>query len=173
MNFLGLSLPFQPNLSESYHSDLIMMDNKIRVIYPEFFPVDCKSVNFQNNKICTDGMPEEWPEGIEHINLSKNQIQEIDFIQWPSTLQTLNLSYNPLAKIPFGLPPSLRELDIQGTKIQNLKNIPSSVQVIHVNGCPLDILDVPESCEIKGLFQPCASSTKEQEHVRDIHDWGC
>ena len=173
MNFMGLSLSFQPNLSESFQNNLFLMNNQIRVIHPEFFPQGCLTVDFTNNKIGTDGMPEEWNEGIEEINLSKNRIQEIDFIQWPSTLKKLNLSFNPLLRIPYGLPNSLVELDLQGTDIQDLENIPSSVQVIHVNGCKLDVKDVPETCEIKGLFQPCTRSEKEQEHVRDIHGWGC
>ena len=170
---MGLSLSFQPNLSESSQHNLFMMNNHIRVIHPEFFPLDCKSVDFTNNKIGTDGMPEEWTEGIEEINLSNNRIQEIDFIQWPSTLKKLNLSHNPLTKIPYGLPNSLIELDLQGTKIQDLENIPQSVEIVHVNGCCVDILDIPENCVIKGLFQPCTRSNKEQEHVRDIHGWGC
>lgn len=170
---MGAYLQFQPSLAESSAKDVLMNDNRIRVIYPELFPLECEFVNFSKNQIYSDGVPDEWPEGIEEINLSKNKISELDVIRWPSTLKRLNLSYNPLTRVPVGLPPSLVELDIRGTKIQEVTNVPDSVQNVYVYGCPVDLVQVPETCTLKGLFEPCSSVNKKQEHVRDIDAWGC
>lgn len=175
LNFIGTRLQFQPNLSESSQYNLLFNHNKISVIYPEFLPDNCKSVNFSSNKISSDGIPYEWPDSVESINLDSNNIQEMDTIVWPAKLRHLSLRYNPLKQIPFGLPNSLETLDIEGTKVVNIPEgiLPESLKTLTVRGCPIDILVTPEHCEVKGLFQPCAKSSKDIEHVRDIDQWGC
>ena len=175
LNFIGTRLSFQPNLSESSQYNLMFNHNNISVIYTEFFPELCKHVDFTDNKICSDGMPYEWPESVESIFLDYNNIQEIDTIRWPTNLRHLSIRYNPLKQIPFGLPNSLETLDIEGTKVTNIPEgiLPESLKTLTIRGCPIDILVTPESCEVKGLFQPCAKSPKDIEHVRDIDQWGC
>ncbi len=175
LNFIGTRLVFQPNLSESCQNSVMFNHNSISVIYSEFLPDTCTFVDFTENKISSDGLPYTWLDSLEAIVLDYNNIQEIDTIVWPPNLRHLSLCHNPLKQIPFGLPKTLEILNIEGTNVKNIPEgvLPESLKTLIVSGCPIDILVTPENCEVKGLFQPCASSTKEREHVRDIGDWGC
>lgn len=124
-------LTSQPDLSDAPFTELDYHANDIRVLYEEYLPRHCTSVDFGQNAIADDGLPLEWPDQIKTILLYDNTIVTADGIHWPTHLTHLDLYNNPLLSMPTPLPNSIETLILSRSTIESIDTLPDSLQELH------------------------------------------
>ncbi len=122
-----------PDLSQIQAQVLNLEKNRIHVLSSEFMPPTLKFLEASTNRIHSDGLPDQWPQGLEEIILEQNYLYDTDGIQWPANLKSLLLSQNPLHQWPAGLPESLERLEVNRTELAIIDPLPSLLRVFSAN----------------------------------------
>lgn len=158
-----------PDLSWSTHKKLILENNDIRVIFPEYLPQGIQMLEAGCNLIHSDGLPFDWPESLERIALGYNSIQDVDGIRWPGGLKQLYLESNPLKIWPSPLPEGLQVLSLNKTDIHDAEPFPLGLKELFIKKARLRQLPpcLPDSLEVLNASYNFLRSSRLPSY------WGC
>jgi Leucine-rich repeat (LRR) protein len=163
-----IDLDYMPDLSQVNETTIYLEKNDIHIVFSEYLPERIAKLYAGYNRLSSDGLPNEWPVGLEEIHVDHNYIQDTDGIDWPENLKLLNLSGNPLKYWPNGLPDGLQTFFLNKTDITMVDPLPSGLKQFFVRSAKIKHLPtaLPEGLQI------LIASNNFLRSSRLPQDWG-
>lgn len=162
----NIRLESMPDVSAIQKKQIHLENNNISVLYSEYLPPCCETLNASTNNLHSDGLPFFWPPSLKHLSLGYNFIQDTDGIRWPEDLKTLELNNNPLRSWPEGLPETIERLQLSKTDLVDVEPLPRNLKYFFANSSRIRQLPtaLPDSLEVLFVNSNFLRSSRLPQH---------
>ena len=167
MNLSLSKLTHFPDLSRQRIEEVSAEANYIRVIPEDCLPRGIKRLRLSWNSIGSDGLPVNFPDSLEVLDLRRNRITDFREVEhFPDNLRELNIGDNPIESLEFlNQIQNLQQLDVSRTRLEWLSplaktlihlqatkcyilrmlpnRLPPSIRIVHLSDCDLRYAGLP------------------------------